>query len=78
MPDTIKRIFGAEPMREGEYPATYQVGFNGVTAIKLRADYYGDHSLAWFDVFADESLIASMSARAVAEIHYEQEQSADA
>jgi len=75
-PNPIKSIWGQEPLREGEYPQHYIVGspvMSGdiiVTKIEFREDNYGDHGLGWFDIWAETGLIASMSARAVSEIHY--------
>ena len=76
----ISLICGVEPLREREYPTIYKVGDRAhlpddddklvVTAITFREDYFGDHSLCWFDVFAGERLIASMSARHVSEVQY--------
>ena len=73
----IKAIWGMEPMREREYPQCYIIGHPAmsgtpvVTAIKRRDDYFGDHSISWYDIWSGEMLVASMSARAVAEIHYQ-------
>ena len=77
----ILAIFGHEPMREGEYPTAFIVGQKAfgpdlpggatVTEIKRRDDNFGDHGIGWYEVYADGSLIRSMSARAVAEIHWE-------
>ena len=58
MTDTIKAIYGMEPMREGEYPSGFEVGkpFGGgsdtVSEIKERHDNFGDHGIGWFDVYA--------------------------
>lgn len=77
----IRAIFGQEPMREGEYPAAFIVGQKAfgpdlpggriVTKIVRREDFFGDHAICWFDVYAEGDLLWSMSARAVAEIHWE-------
>ena len=76
----IKGICGMEPSREGEYPCAYYVGsqFGNagiepcgiVTEIRYREDNYGDHGLGWYDVFIGEVRVASMQARAVADIFY--------
>jgi len=71
----IKAIYGHEPMREGEYPAAYQIGSDiggvgKISSITQRTDNYGDHGLAWFDVHVGDKIAVSISARAVAEIHY--------
>lgn len=73
----VKALFGHEPGREGEWPVSYQVGqvaagVGKVGRITYREDYYGDHSLAWFDVHVADRVALSVSARAVAEIHYEE------
>lgn len=74
MTDEIKAIYGPEPMREGEYPAGYEVGFKtaagDVTAIRSRHENFGDHGIGWFDVFVGEKRFASMNHRAVAEVYY--------
>ena len=77
--EPIMSIYGAEPMREAEYPQAYIVGHPPgaasddliVTKIEFREDNYGDHGLGWFDVWAGETLLASMSARHVADVHYQ-------
>lgn len=78
---TIRAIFGHEPMREGEYPSTFIVGQKvfgpdlrdgaTVTRIVRRDENFGDHGIGWFDVYADKTLIRSISHRATAEVHYE-------
>ena len=78
----IKGVVGAEPNREGEYPFMVFVGDSvdesddNVTAIERREDYYGDHAIAWFDVFAGDRLVKTLGARYVAEVHYADEESA--
>lgn len=78
----IKRIFGEEPRREGEYPQAYIVGQtlsrasdHVVKRITYRMENYGDHGLGWFDVVVqidgEDAVLASMSARSVAEVHYD-------
>lgn len=74
----IQMIVGAEPLRAGENPRFYCVGqasgFNTgnwpVKSITYRVDDYGDHGLGWYDVWSHDSLIASVAARAVAEVIY--------
>ena len=81
----IVGIWGHEPKREGEFPLAYLVGLPCGThgdgeAITSRIAYrevdYGDHRLGFFDIFimvdGDERQIASVAARAIAEIHYAQ------
>lgn len=86
MPDRpnqpISGLFGHEPGREGEYPSAHRVGFPliagqpPVDLITYREDNFGDHGLGWFDVHAGGRIVASVAARAVAEIHYTEEQQA--
>ena len=77
----IKGIWGAEPMRKDEYQQCYIVGSPAmasnhmITRIACRHDNYGDHALGWYDIWSGETLIASMSARYVAEIHYQVDES---
>lgn len=66
----IEAIFGMEPLREGEYPTSYTVGFDGVTTIQESKTKYGDHAIGHFDVFKGDHLHCQMMHRAVAEIHY--------
>lgn len=75
----ITAIYGVEPMREGEYPMAHVVGsdsnINGrdkvrVEWIERREENYGDHGLSWFDVLSGGKVVASVQARAVAEVHY--------
>lgn len=77
---TITGIVGEEPAgREGEYPSSAFVGqrpsgaHSAVTAIERREDYFGDHAIAWFDVYAGDRLVKSFGARYVAEVHYADE-----
>ena len=72
---TIKAISGLEPRREGEYPECYVVGQRGsaipeVTRIEMRLENLGSYGITWFDIFAGETLIASMNAMAVASVEY--------
>ena len=72
----VRGIVGVEPNREGEVPPTAFVGWEDtgtqaeVTAIKRRVDYFGDHGIAWFDVYAGDRLLKSLAERYVAEIYY--------
>lgn len=68
---TIHAICGADPAKADEDPFAFQVGMNGVTKIERREDYFGDHSLLWFDMFEGDRRIASMNGRYVAVIAYE-------
>jgi len=76
----VKTLIGHEPGREGEYPSLFTIGTpmrSGqppVDLITYREDNFGDHGLGWFDVHAGGRIIASVAARAVAEIHYSEEQ----
>ncbi|MGB3833778.1 MAG: hypothetical protein WA975_18155 [Mesorhizobium sp.] len=67
---TIHAIYGPEPLRDGEFPRCWMVGHDAVTKIEPREDNFGDHWLLWFDVYAGDRRIASMSGRHVAEIIY--------
>ncbi|QZP06831.1 hypothetical protein [Caenibius sp. WL] len=71
----IQSITAPEPMREGEYPIMHIVGMKSgghvVTNIEYRVENYGDHGLAWYDVFAGDILIESMAARDVGSISYQ-------
>lgn len=75
----IRGIVGVEPNREGEVPPTAFIGWKDrdtqseVTAIERREDHYGDHGIAWFDVYAGERLLKSFAARYVTEIYYADE-----
>lgn len=82
-PAAILGIWGHEPRREGEFPLAYVVnapcGTRGqeetiTSRIAYREMDYGDYILGFFDIFievdGDERQIASVAARAVAEIHY--------
>lgn len=66
----IKAIHGDEPKRENEYAWGFTVGYDGVTRIERREDYFGDHSILWFDVFKGDDLHASMGGRHVAVVLY--------
>lgn len=73
----VKLLIGHEPPREGEYPSSYQVGsvaagVGKVSRIEYREDFYGDHSLGWFDIYVVDRVALSVSARAVAEIRYQE------
>ena len=70
----IRGVVGSEPYREGEYPFAAFIGsvsdYDEITAIERREDYYGDHAILWFDVFAGDRLVKSLSAKYTAEVHY--------
>jgi hypothetical protein len=68
----IEYICGHEPMRNGEYPVSYQVGQQGVTRISQSMANYGDHGIGEFHIHKGDKVIATMTHRAVAEIHYQQ------
>ncbi len=74
---TIRAIYGHEPRRENEYPSAFMLNHaferRTVTSIVFRDHYMGDHSEGWFDVFAGDERLCSVSSRAVAEVHYELE-----
>lgn len=67
---TIKAIYGQEPIRQGEYPSAAIVGADGVTRIVSRDEHWGDHGLCWFDVYKGEQRVRSINARHIAEIFY--------
>ncbi|MBV8473955.1 MAG: hypothetical protein JO107_02845 [Hyphomicrobiales bacterium] len=46
-------------------------GQQPVTAIHHRLDNRGDHDIGWFDVFAGETLIASLNEQYVVHVYYE-------
>jgi hypothetical protein len=46
------------------------VGATRVDWIERREENYGDHGLSWFDVLSEGKVVASVQARAVAEVHY--------
>ena len=76
MTQTIKAIFGHEPMREKEYPTAYLVGSDAysrgvVTRIEFGEQSFGDHGLGWFKVFVGDKLISEVAARAVAEVQFD-------
>ena len=67
----IKAIFGMEPMREGEYPLTYQVGFCGVTKIvpeTTSPEPYCERT--HYYVWKGEHLHSRVSDAAVSEVLY--------
>lgn len=75
----ITAIYGIEHGREGEAPMAHVVGLESHIAgrgnfmvewIERRDEHFGDHGLSWYDVLSDGKMIASVQARAVAEIHY--------
>lgn len=74
----VKTLVGHEPGREGEYPPVFQIGSPlsrggcDVDLITYREAGYGDHG-GWFDVYANGRVVASIAARAVAEIYYIEE-----
>lgn len=49
-------------------PVAY--GWVTITKIAYREEYYGDHSLGWFDVFAGDTCVLSQSERFVSEVGY--------
>ena len=86
-PATILAIWGYEPPRKDEYPMAYVVGSPCGTRgqesaptsrIAYREVDYGDHRLGFFDVFimvgGEERQVVSVGARAVAEVHYAQDE----
>lgn len=70
----IQGIVGFEPNDQYESPFGVFVGnvfdHDDITAIERRDDYYGDHSVVWFDVFAGDRLVKSFNIRSVAMVRY--------
>jgi hypothetical protein len=66
----ITGIWGAEPLREGEYPDSHMVGHSDVTRIVRRDENLGTYGIVWFDVFKGEDLAWSCNASFVASIRY--------
>jgi hypothetical protein len=66
----IKSIYGQEPKREGEYPVSHTVGFDGVTLIEETTDNCGTYGIVWFLVFKGSELACKVNALATAEVHY--------
>lgn len=67
---TIESVFLDEPRRDGEYADGARVGFDGVTRIERREEFFGDHWILWFDVFKGADLFKSFGSRHVAVITY--------
>lgn len=66
----ITGIWGAEPMREGEYPDSHMVGYSDVTRIVRREEGLGTYAIIWFDVFKGEELAWSLNASFVSSVRY--------
>lgn len=66
----IKGIWGAEPLREREYPEAYIIGHEGITRIERREENLGTYGIVWFDAFKGDTLAASMNAAFVASVAY--------
>lgn len=71
----IKRVTGAEPRREGEYPTTFWVGYpktgDTVHHIFEETENLGQYGITWFVAKRkDGSPIAKMNALHVAEVEY--------
>lgn len=64
----IKGICGAEPPRQGEYPWSYAVGHDGVTAIVEEQENLGTYGITWFVVKSGDKAIAKMNAMHVAHV----------
>jgi hypothetical protein len=67
----IAGIWGLEPMREGEYPLCYRVGFDGVTRIQF--DSYCPepycHRIS-YRVYKGDHLHSVVNDQAIAEVVY--------
>lgn len=70
----IKGIYGVEPMREGDYPLAYIVGFDGVTEITKVSYSPGPYcERVHYHIFKGEHLHSRVSDIAVAEVVFEDE-----
>lgn len=59
-----------------DMPADYSsvsVGEGGITAIDVREQFCGDHSINWFQVWKDNTCVARFNARNVDSILYFEE-----
>jgi len=68
---TIKGIYGIEPHRDGEYPISYTVGFDGVTRIeqgRYSPEPYCER--IFYQVYKGDHLYSVMNDQAVAEIQF--------
>ena len=79
MTDTlaIRSIWTVEPKREGEYPVSYSIGDRFerrkdllISDIKRREVYLGDRAEVFYDVFAGEALLCSISVRDLGGMNY--------
>lgn len=68
----IKTVISEEPMREGEYPHAYQVGYNGVTHITEDSQNCGTYAIGWFNVWADKHLVAKLNSMYVSAVIYKE------
>lgn len=72
----IKMVLGAEPRRNGEYPAGFQVGFpmtsrDRVDAIFEEDENFGSYGIKWYVAKrADGSTIEKMNALHTASVTY--------
>lgn len=52
------------------------VGWNGVDKIEHEVENYGDHGIAWFNVYEGYDLAHSVAAKAVAYVEWAREEEA--
>jgi hypothetical protein len=72
MQHKIKRISGAEPRRDGEYPVIYALGFDGVVLIEEEQENLGTYGIIWFKAYKDDgTLVGKMNAAYVANVDYD-------
>lgn len=69
----IIAVYGMEPMREGEEPDAWRVGFAGVTHIERMSETFGEYGIDWFRIWSGDILLASMNARYTATIIYDRQ-----
>ena len=72
MSKIIRSICGAEPMREGEIPDHFHVGYAGITRIEVEEQNLGTYGIMWFVVFKGDEEAHRMNALHVATVSYQQ------
>lgn len=83
MAEKIRRVVGAEPKRDNEYPGFYWVGFpkgtiHSVHTIEAVEQNMGSYSIVWFVARREDgSAIGKMNALHVAEVEYYPPEKAD-
>lgn len=48
----------------------FKIGVDGVTRIKNWTENFGDHGIAWFDVYKGENVAVTLAAKEVAFIEW--------